>query len=149
MVAEPLTRPFLAALLRRADEAEAAIRAAEIEKRIADQRSALDASFQKRLDQEVAYRTSKATDLLKTIQQFEEASGIQIADQWRHGAEIGHVVRAVLASGAASTYRGLLGQAKQLEEAAADIRKAFAELDLAPEVGDVDAVLRSAVRIKS
>ncbi|MCX5495786.1 hypothetical protein OSH11_13815 [Kaistia dalseonensis] len=144
--AEPPTRSFLAALLRRADEAEAALRNEEVEKRIADQRKALEESFQKRIEREVASRSSRATDLLKTVEQFEAASGISIRDTWRSGSEVGRVVKAVLESGAASTYAGLLGQAKQLEDAAANIRKAFADLNLAPESVDTDEILRSAMR---
>ena len=90
---EPVTRSFLAALLRRSTEntvpkseldSMVAARAEEIEKRVTDRR-----------DREVKQLRSERDALMKTIADFATASGIQI-NNWEGTQRIGEAVAHVL-----------------------------------------------------
>lgn len=121
--AKAMDRKFLAALLRRADQADTAMIEAEIAKRTAD----IEGALNDRIEREVAMRTSRYQSLKKAVADFEEASGIKISERdWRRGPEdVGRAVRAVLDSGVASTFDGLARQAKVLRDAADRIEGAL------------------------
>lgn len=117
----PMTRGFLASLLRRAgkvdeDLVQAAIDA-EKEKR--------EAKFNERVAREIDLRTKYEMRAKDAIEAFEKASGVKI-DEYR-GEEIGMAVKAVLKSGVLDTYNSLHSAAEQAEKSAAAIRAVLHE----------------------
>jgi len=120
--AQPLNRDFLAALLRRAGEADAAMVAAVVEQHNRDR----EARFQERIENELRNRTRAHEELRRQVETFEQASGVQIKDNWSCNAkELGAAVKAVLASGIVSSYHGTLHMAEEHERCARRIREAL------------------------
>ena len=120
--AQPLNRDFLAALLRRAGEADAAMVAAVVEQH----NRYREARFQERIENELRNRTRAHEELRRQVETFEQASGVQIKDNWSCNAkELGAAVKAVLASGIVSSYHGTLHMAEEHERCARRIREAL------------------------
>ena len=69
---------FLSAILRSAEKKN------RNETTLAADRRALEAEFDKRIDEAVKHRTRFQADLEKKVQAFEEASGIEIRRGWQH-----------------------------------------------------------------
>lgn len=92
--AAPMNRSFLAALLRRADETNAALIAAGITK----EREVERAKWNERVETEVRERMHRYEALKRDVEQFETASGVKIKDEWRYG-EIGKAVKVVMENG--------------------------------------------------
>ncbi len=87
-------RVFLAAILRRAMEANESLVATAIE----DARREEIARYDKRVQQEVEHRTHRHEELTRAVAKFEEASGVKIGESWQAG-DIGRAVAVVRANG--------------------------------------------------
>lgn len=121
LAAQPVTRDFVAAMLRRASEVdESLVNAAvgvEIER--------LRAGDEKRIAREIESRTSRSTELAETIAKIERVSGIKIT-AWSDSEEIGRAVKAVMASGALKTYSGVGALREQAKRIVAHCDEALA-----------------------
>lgn len=136
--AEPLTRPFVAAVLRQAGNVSAEERNAAINKALEADRAAING----RVDEEVKRRSRKYEELSATIAKFEEASGVKI-DTWRP-QDIGKAVKLITDAGIVSTYHGVRTMAENARQFADRIDKALAELEPPATVVDADALIEDA-----
>jgi len=130
--AEQMSRNFIAALLRRADEANKA----EIRYEVMEQTSVL----RKQLDdvqrdneaairEAVDTRTERHRELVETVRQFEQVSGIKLLTSYGKNEAEWQLLKALRAAGHASTYDGLESLAKRLETASAGIRSHLIEFN--------------------
>lgn len=135
--AKPMTRAFLAALLRRAGEADEALVQAAIEAEKAER----DKKFAARVEREVSNKTYEYKSLRESVEKFEAASGVKI-DDWG-GEKIGGAVKAVLAAGVLDTYGGIFQVAENTAKVAQRIFDALAEAGYEkPERLDLAALAR-------
>lgn len=90
----PCTRGFVCSMLRRADSKDGFVRKEEIEDRI---KSAVESAIA-RENQKADYKAKEYDNLIKRIEAFKEASGIDIESKWswRGGKEIGEAVKKVM-----------------------------------------------------
>lgn len=131
-----MTRNFIAALLRRADENNTQ----RIANAVREQTSAIQERLNKvtsdnetAIREEVDLRMKRNDDRFKKIREFEEALGIRISG---YSADPGtaRILKAMMAAGYGERYEGLQDLAKRMETAASGIREHLAEFDkLAPE----------------
>ncbi|VWB96746.1 hypothetical protein BPS26883_04681 [Burkholderia pseudomultivorans] len=99
---EPVTRQFVAAMMRRASAAdEDVVRAA-----VATELQRLRDEDEKRVQREIEARTSELKDLREQLAEIERVSGVKIG-RWGNSEEIGRAVKAVLASGVLRSYGGI------------------------------------------
>lgn len=114
---EPLTRGFIAALLRRASEGMVhEARVAELVEEKIEQRAA---SRQHRVDGELRETRAKLAALEKQVAEFEMASGVRIHESWSYhvdAARVGAAVRAIL-GGSALEGVGTLERARNVARA--------------------------------
>lgn len=129
--AKPVSKSFVAAMLRRASELdEGEVRAAvaaEVEK----QRE----GDKKYIEQQIDFRTRRAKELEEAVAKIEEVSGIKIA-RWGDNEELGRAIKMVMDSGAFAAYRGLAGLQRDLANMSkqlTDAVTAFNALALAPQ----------------
>lgn len=118
--AKTVTRPFLAALLRRA-HVEDSGRANALAKQLDGDR---EEEFERRITERVDRATRKHLDLTTKINAFEKAAGVELSKSWSIG-DIGQAVKIVQTLGVGSVY----GLAERLirdhETAAKNIRAAL------------------------
>jgi hypothetical protein len=107
----PITKDFLAAVLRRAHEADAELVDALIAKQRADEKLQAETRFEREVEYRVQNRTHRYGELEKAVAAFETAAGIKIGDAWEAG-EIGKAVRLVREKG--DDY--FIAQAKSLRD---------------------------------
>lgn len=118
--AQPMTRSFLAALLRRASDVDQA----EVDALVAAKIKQKEAAIDERIKREVEWRAKAAEDVLKDVQAFEEASGLKITG-WTGGRSLGEVVAVVQALGINNVYAGAHNVAENMERAAKSVRDAL------------------------
>lgn len=129
--AKPITRQFLAALLRRAHKADDAIVEAAVKSRMEQ----YEAGFNTRVEMAADRKAGLRDDLIRQVAEFEEASGIKITGRtWTDPSakEIGRAAKAVVASGVDRSYDSLHDLAKKLRSMSDDIEKAMLDLHLPP-----------------
>jgi len=117
--AAPMTRGFLASLLRRAAKADEDLVGAAIEA----EKKQREERFADRVAREVEHRTRHEKAASEAIERFKQASGVKI-EEYR-GEDIGLAVKAVLKSGVTATYGSLHSVADEAEKAVAAIREAL------------------------
>jgi hypothetical protein len=100
--AQPLTKSFIAALLRRANQLDTTQLNVEVEKRVAQ----IKADYESRLQRELDFRTRTQSEILKRAAEIKEACGIDLMS-YIPTDEIGAAINAVITSGVMSNYRGL------------------------------------------
>jgi hypothetical protein len=108
--ATPMDRSFIAALLRRSSEVDQGI----IDRLVSLRVQELRAQDEKRNEEEIRRKTRDAREKLERIAQIEAAAGISLTD-WNASAEIGHIIKAVQASGLTKAWHGLQGLADSLK----------------------------------
>lgn len=118
--AQPMTRSFLAALLRRGS----AIDANEIGALVAAQIKDKEAAIERRIEERVKHATQRHRELEASVKAFQEASGIEITG-WRGGEPMGKAVNVIEALGVNSVYGGAFHVAEQMENSARRIREAL------------------------
>lgn len=118
--AEPLTRPFIASLLRCA--------AGRAARELYDQTQKATAAARDQVDERVAREVQSSTAahqaLREKVAEFEAASGLEIAKGWRGGESVGIAVRLVQELGLTTvhgTARNLVDQARRFVERADDL----------------------------
>jgi hypothetical protein len=99
----PVSRAFVASMLRRASGADEETVSALVHKQVEAARE----NDRKRIDREVESRTREHEELQRRVREFEEASGLTIGNRWTDGAELGKAVKLVMASGVGKTYGGI------------------------------------------
>jgi hypothetical protein len=102
LTAQPVTRDFVAAMLRRANEVDERLVNAAVQVEVTRLRD----GDEKRVAREIESRTSHTTELKERIAEIERVSGIQITS-WCNSEEIGRAVKAVMTSGALKAYGGV------------------------------------------
>ncbi|WP_186200613.1 hypothetical protein [Burkholderia gladioli] len=119
--AEPVTRQFVAALMRRASAAdEDVVRAA-----VAVEIGRLRENDEKRVNREIERRTGELEELRQQIAEIERVSGVEIK-RWGDSEEIGRAVKAVMACGAMHSYKGIATLRKNAESILAQCDEALA-----------------------
>lgn len=128
-------RKFLAALLRVADVEARARERLYVERESLKDREAFNA----RVDAEVERRTKRAEAATRALDAFEKASGLQLVT-WggtEHAAEIGRIVKAVLATGIAASWGGLASLAVRIDGVASEAAQLAERLRAAAEESGV------------
>lgn len=129
----PVSRAFVASMLRRAGGADEETVNALVHKQVEEARQ----HDRKHIDREIESRTRTHEELLKQIKDFEEASGLVISKRWTNGKELGKAVKMVLASGITKTYGGIHGIRNTVLSTLKELDKALA--DFGGAAGDEDA----------
>lgn len=141
--AQPMTRSFIAAFLRRADESNSAFIRRQVDEQtrgIRDQLAKISADNETAIRDAVEERTASHRKLLEKVRAFEEQSGINISHPYSVTPGGARLIKAMLAAGYADTYRGLAKLASHLSKAAEGIGTHLAEFDaLAPADKGEDA----------
>lgn len=125
--AAPMTRAFLAALLRRAGEAENSLVEAELERREKERAKA----EVKREATSKQWANKELEDLRASLSAFEAASGIKI-DRW-DGQRVGEAVAFILKHGTTGPIMHVERILKMHEEAAERLRESLAKVKPAQE----------------
>ena len=118
--AKPVTRAFMAALVRRANEADAG----EVTKMVEDRVSLLRENDQKHVERQISERTRKGAEAIKQLEELKDKLG---SDGWRHldNDEIARAVKLVQESGLTRTYSGLRTLEKSMQQATKQLSKAL------------------------
>lgn len=101
LTAKPVTREFVAAMLRRASELDAGEVGAAVAAEVARQRE----GDESRINREIEYRTRHYAELKKSVEEIERITGVTI-NSW-NDEHIGRAVRAVMQLGVCQTYGGV------------------------------------------
>lgn len=99
---EPLTRHFIAAMMRRSSEADHAL----VDAMVARNLAALRERDKEHTDREIERRTRDAEKKLEKVRQIEAAAGISLTD-WDATPELGLAIKAIRAAGLSKTWGGL------------------------------------------
>jgi hypothetical protein len=133
---EPMSRSFIAAFLRRADEANRRFIDNQVHQQTRELRERLDKVTQDNqtaIDEAVEERTKIHRGLVDRVREFEAASGISLIHHYGFDPGAARLVKALGAAGLGRTYGGLEDLAKRLETSAAGIREHLTAFDaLAP-----------------
>lgn len=124
--AKDMDRFFLAALLRRAGEFDAAALQSAVDSKV----RALEDSIEQRIKTGVEFKARRAIDLINSVEAFEAAAGIKI-NSWDAG-DLGQAVRVIRSMGANSVYGAAFSLADQHERAARSIRETLEEAGFEP-----------------
>lgn len=100
--AQPITREFVAAMLRRASEADEGLVRAAVEAEV----ERLREHDRRYVEREIEQRSRRATEATEMIAEIEELSGAKL-NVWRSNKEIAKAIRLVLDAGVLSTYGGI------------------------------------------
>jgi hypothetical protein len=131
--AVPVSRAFVASMLRRAGGADEETVNALVHKQVEEARQ----HDRKHIDREIESRTRTHEELLKQIKDFEDESGLSISKRWTDGKELGKAVKMVLASGITKTYGGIHGIRNTVLSTLKELDKALADFGAAS--GDENA----------
>lgn len=116
--AVPVTRQFMAAVLRRAGGVDQD----EVQAAVDRERKKLEEQMDGRVQRQVEMRTRAADDALEKLAEFERETGLSIS-HYGEVKEIATAVRFIKETGALSTWRGLEGMASEAENFAAKVRE--------------------------
>lgn len=129
-----VTRSFVAAMLRRASEADQSLVDAAVEARVTELRERDKA----RLDELIEARTRDKANALEQIQTIERISGIEIS-RWAGCEDIGRAVKLVYESGLVESYSRVKTARDSLLSALEEINKAF---EAVPPANDNDKAIK-------
>jgi hypothetical protein len=115
---KPLTRPFIAAMMRRSAEADHGIIDSLVSTRVQE----LRAQDERQMEDCIKSRTREMREKVERIEQIEAAAGISLTD-WHASAEIGHIIKAVQASGLTKAWHGLQGLADSLKRHGENVQR--------------------------
>lgn len=124
--AQPLDRPFLAALCRASHKVGDDMLRIAVDGKIASLREQDERMLQYRIDQARDQDKQDSAVMAKVRAAVKESDAVR----WLGDDEMVAAMVAVMKSGTASAYDGLLGAAQRLEDAAAKIRASHASLAL-------------------
>lgn len=136
LVAEPLSRPFVAALLRRAAEADHAM----VDTLVMNKVGALREADEKRLAQRVEDRTRLLQEKLQHVEAIEKTLGCSLTD-WHAHEWYGQILRAIDNLGLSRAWGGLRDTQKRLEQIAVSLKQEIDAFDAASATPkqDIDA----------
>lgn len=132
-------RKFLAALLRRGDEAERRRIQDEVHRSVTEARAEIDQRVKRAIDD----HTRRNTGAHEWIEKFESETGIDIRAKWggfEDPKQIGAAVKLVLSLGVDSAYSRIRSMVKSLSESAKQAEEALLEYDSQPR-DDLDDLL--------
>lgn len=129
--AQPVTRDFIAAMLRRASAADEDIVKAAVQVEVARQRE----YDRQHIEREIESRTSRHKALQEQVDEIERVSGVKI-NGWGGDRDIGRAVKAVITAGVLQTYSGIEGVRNS---AAAVLRQCEEAMALFPRGEETDA----------
>lgn len=130
-----LSRNFIAALLRRASEADEGL----VREAVRKKTEAWEASFETRVQQRVDQATRSLREELAAVEGIERQLGISLTD-WNAHEGYGRIIKAVDASGIARQWGSLRDLAQRLGGMAETLNAHIAQFDaLAPDVPKADA----------
>lgn len=115
---EPLTRPFIAAMMRRTAEIDHAIIDKMVSSKVTEIRQRDEAAIQRRVDS----LTRDARQKLERIEAIEKSAGISLTD-WNASAEIGLAIKAIQAAGLSAAWGGLQSLADGLRQHSANVQR--------------------------
>lgn len=119
--AQPITREFVAAMLRRSSEADEGLVKAAVEAEVARLRE----RDRQHVKSEIESRTHRATELEKQVEEIERISGVKIT-RWGDSEQIGRAVKMVLDAGVLNTYGGIVGVRRNAERILKECDEALA-----------------------
>lgn len=121
--AQPIDRRFLASLMRRTDESAKRDISAEVKKQV----DALRDQDERRVQDEIKYRSSQAQRIIDREKEFAEATGISLSQLgYQHNIkEVGEMLKCLLASGVHGQYNSLQYLQKNLQAAADKLTSAI------------------------
>jgi Trp operon repressor len=128
--AEPVSREFLAALLRRSDQ-----QASKEAKRLADEMLADErAKIDQRVQQGIAERTRLSASLATVAEEFENATGLSLERLAKHGEAryAARITAALMKQDLHNPYMGLEWLVKQLRQTADAAAEAMQSIGLEP-----------------
>lgn len=99
---KPVTRPFMAALLRRAGQVEED----DIRKAVAAKTESIREEFQKSFERNLDIRTQRHKEVYEKIAKIKEATGIDLLN-WTPTKEVASAIKFVLSVGVLDTYSGI------------------------------------------
>lgn len=119
--AKPVTRTFMAALVRRANEVDAA----EVDKLVRDKVDAIRQDDEKRFERRLNERARKGDEAVKALQELRERIGSE--DHWRmlDNEAVAKAVKLVSTAGVLGTYGGIRELERSTRRAADQIAKAL------------------------
>lgn len=120
-----ISREFMAAMVRRANEADAG----EITKLVDDRVRLLRENDQKHIERQIAERTRKAEEALKVLQDLKEKVGTEDDWSWFNTDEVAAAVKLVRSAGIAKSYRGIRELQRELHHAQKRIARALEAID--------------------
>lgn len=130
-----LSRNFIAALLRRASEADEGVVERLVRKRVEDR----TAGVEKEIERRVADRMRLAEIKLKTVEDIEAQLGMKLTD-WSAHDGYGRLMRAIDATGISKSWGGLRTLAQTLGAMSQTLETHIAEFDaIAPELKKSEA----------
>jgi hypothetical protein len=125
----PVTRAFVASIMRRASSADDAEIAQMVGARLEVERLR-DRSH---IDREIEARSTQLKELQAQVKEFEDESGLKISNRYTGGKDIGKAVKLVLAAGIGQTYGGVQGIRNTILSNLKELDKALAAFG---EVGE-------------
>lgn len=138
--AEPLARHIVAAILRRASEADEGLVREAVRRKDEDR----EKRYRERLEREVDSRTARLREQLQAVEGIERQLGMKLTDWYAHEG-YGRIIKAIDASGIANSYGSLRDLAQRLGSMAKSLEVHIAEFDaLAPDVPRPDAETKAA-----
>lgn len=119
--AKPVTRQFLAALVRRANEVDAG----EVDKLVRDKVDALRQEDEKRFERKVAERSRKGDEAVKALEELRQRIGSDEGWRMLDSEAIARAVKLVQTAGVLGTYGGIRELERSTRRAADQIAKAL------------------------
>ena len=131
---EPISRMFLASLLRRSDQQIDRQTRAQAEEMLWSERSAIDA----RVEAEVSRRMGRAKGMASLADEFEKALGLDVAELIRNGevAVAARMTAALMRQDLHSTWGGLSYMIRSMRDLADRATDAMTEMGLEPPTAE-------------
>lgn len=131
---QPVSRTFMAAMVRRANEVDAG----EVTKLVEDRVKLLRENDQKHIERQIAERTRKGDEALKQLADFKAKIG---TDDWGYldAEDVARAIRLVRKSGIGKTYNGVRELERSLHHALKRVSKALEDIEGKQEVLGLEA----------
>jgi hypothetical protein len=130
--AAPVTRGFVASMMRRTGEVDDALIANLVGTRLEAERARDRANNER----EIAHRTSQHEELKKLVREFEASSGLNISNRYTGGRDVGKAVKLVLAAGVGQTYGGINSIRNTVQSTLKQLERALEEFGVPEEEQD-------------
>jgi hypothetical protein len=125
----PVSRAFVASVMRRAGGASDEEIGAMVQKQVAE----LRAHDRRDVERQVERNGERFKELQKTVKEFEDASGMSISNPYTGGKELGQAVKLVTTAGISRTYGGVHAIRNTLLSNLKELDKALSPFGVVPE----------------